>query len=303
MTNDRRKTKSFLLTIFNTTNDIFSTWAHAAPLTRATWQLELCPTTNKVHIQAFLEFKKGISLNDLRRVPVLLGAHIEVVKSPKYAQQYCSKEETRVDGPYQIGHPFIILKPKLAVIKDLIKKGDLDTIRESYFGIYLRSRRAILDEIAVCRKVEDKPEVRGIWISGSTGVGKTYTVRDLPGTIYIKPPNKWWDGYTNETVVLADDWDNHQSSWCSHYLKIWSDRYTFIAETKGGVIRPNYEYFIITSNLTIEEFTETYISVTRAAIRRRFECFNFDIGTEKDRFRSYLEERLLLRNMPLLPLT
>lgn len=289
--NANRKNKAYLLTIFDTTLEIFSTWVQGAQPHRATYQSEMCPSTGKIHIQAFVEFPERISLNQLKKIPVLATAHIEAAKYPRSAQEYCKKEETRVDGPYQLGPEYLITKPKLNVIRDLIKKADIDTIKENHFGIYIRSRRAILDEIALNQPFTTKEGVRGIWIHGYTGVGKTYTVRTINQPMYIKPPNKWWDGYTNEQLVLADDWDHTQSTWVSHYLKIWGDRYSFSAETKGGTIRPNYNYFIITSNFTIDEFTTGYNQCTTNAIKRRFKEFNFNNKQAIEDFLSFIKPK------------
>ena len=37
--------------------------------------------------------------------------------------------------------------------------------------------------------------------------------------LYVKSSTKWWDGYTNQDVVLVDDLD---SDALKHYIKIWA---------------------------------------------------------------------------------
>lgn len=84
--------------------------------------------------------------------------------------------------------------------------------------------------------------------------------------MFIKPINKWWDGYKNQEFVLIEDWDKTHRI-LAHHIKIWADRYRFTGEMKGSsrVIRP--KLIVITSNYSIEECFE---GPDIAAIKRRF---------------------------------
>lgn len=99
---------------------------------------------------------------------------------------------------------------------------------------------------------------RGIWIQGPPRSGKSTAARTGPWTIpgeqvYLKPQNKWWDLYTQEKVVVLEDLDMAGGQTLSHYLKIWTDKWPFPAECKGSVVRPEFDYFVVTSNYSIEE--------------------------------------------------
>jgi hypothetical protein len=62
--------------------------------------------------------------------------------------------------------------------------------------------------------------------------------------------NKWWDLYSGENLVILDDLDKAGGQMLSHYMKIWPDKWPFQAEAKGSVVKPEYDYFIVTSNYT-----------------------------------------------------
>jgi len=79
--------------------------------------------------------------------------------------------------------------------------------------------------------------------------------------------NKWWDGYQSQKAVIMEDLDPTHNC-LAYHIKIWADRYPFIAESKQGALAPVHDSFIITSQYTPEEiFTDPK---TVEAIRRRF---------------------------------
>ena len=71
----------------------------------------------------------------------------------------------------------------------------------------------------------------------------------------MKPTNKWWDGYRGQPVVILDDPSVRRFQELEQEIKVWADRYPFIAELKGRSIRANPEWLIVTANYTLEELT------------------------------------------------
>ena len=72
---------------------------------------------------------------------------------------------------------------------------------------------------------------------------------------YMKPVNRWWDGYRGQPVVILDDPSVRRFRELEQEIKVWTDRYPFIAELKGHSIRANPEWLVIASNYPLEELT------------------------------------------------
>ena len=136
------------------------------------------------------------------------------------------KEDTRVEGPWEFGDRPIQRSSKTdwQHVKDCAMSGNLEEIPpDIYVQHYSNLQKIRKDNL----KPTDCGHLRGIWIYGESGIGKSRKAREDYPDAYPKMVNKWWDGYQGQKNVIMDDIDEDHK-FLGHHLKIWGDRYGFI---------------------------------------------------------------------------
>lgn len=225
------------------------------------------------HLQGFVSFDNATTLKSV--IKKLPGCHVEVAIAPDAAIEYCKK-----DGDFTERGSFLTSKQKgekerlrWDEARQLAKEGRFEEIQSE---LYMRYRNTIHAIYA-----ENRPEPETIdgemeheWIYGEASSGKSMTARKENPGAYIKDLTKWWDHYTDQETVIIDDVDKYDVKF-ARMLKLWTDRYPFQAEMKGGtkLIRPRK--VVITSQYPIEEIWED--EKTQAALNRRLKIRQFTI--------------------------
>lgn len=247
-----QKSRGYLLTINNPTEEDEKDLV-ADSYQYLVYQIEKGESGTE-HIQAFIYYKNP-RVFPKKKYP---RAHIERVRSFKAAETYCTKEKTRVRGPYKYGTP-----PRQGTRTDLenlakqvLEGTSLEEIARNapaHYVKYHNGLKALKSDTAPHRT--QKPTT--VWIWGKTGVGKTRYVIDKHGAenVYIKDGTKWWNGYNGEEAILIDDFDG---KWDFRDFLRLLDRYKYQGEYKGGYVKINSPYIYITCEFEPEHVYRKY---------------------------------------------
>jgi len=223
------------------------------------------------HLQGFVIMKNVARLSSMKKMQQ--AAHWEICKgSWEQNYDYCTKDGDFTEfgeKPKTKGQKGADEKLRWSEALTAAKEGrynDIDVdIRMRY---YKTCKEVHKDHM---QKPKDADGTTGVWIWGPPGTGKSKSARkDYPGA-YLKGQNKWWDGYQEEESVIMDDFDTGS---LGHHLKIWADRYSFLAEVKGGALHIRPKNIVVTSNFAPDDPKFEWDSVTIEAIKRRFKVIH-----------------------------
>ena len=256
---------------------------------------EVAPTTGTPHLQGFVYFRQAISMNTIKKNINSQTIHLEIARGT-FSENitYCSKSGDVVElgrrplDPQEKGQ---IQKERWTTTRRCAESGEWTNIDDELYIRYVKNLEWIHKKCLIQKDFEGSGDLkdRNLWLYGPTGCGKSYTAHKLAelmrSELYLKMLNKWWDGYTDQKIVLIEEIDPETGKYLASLMKKWCDKWAFTAECKGTVakqIRP--QYVIVCSNYPIEEVFPNQSDWE--PIKRRFNSINLNRaikpGNEED---------------------
>lgn len=289
MAGSGQQLRNWVFTMFNTRDgrplepcgDYGGELDGVADLRCAVWQMELCPTTSKLHLQGYCEFKRPKRMAAVKRI---LGdsVHLEGRKGTReQAIEYCRKESTRFAGPWEYGDLGGVSPGKRTDLHDVAERiihgsASRRELVEDFGHLYVRYSRG-LENLLSLRAKWEAPEwrdVKTVVYYGQAGTGKTRrAVEESGGDYFILhcAERVWFDGYDGESTLIIDDF----YGWIRYGLLLHLlDGYRLRVEIKGGFTYANWTKVYITSNDAPEKWYEK--GLTDALKRRLTEVHHFE---------------------------
>ncbi len=238
------------------------------------YQLERAPSTGNPHLQGYTMFNEAV-----RRATAIRrhgcepgpGCRIDMRMSIGNAEHnivYCTKDATRIDGPWEHGQ-----RPQQGARKDLLRYDRLKDllqagqslldVAEADFHSFLRFGRGLQNYQAMLEsKPRDSPRARTrlTIVLGDPGMGKNTWVRNaFPRAYWTDAGDKWFCGYIpslHDTIVLDEFVGQTRITKMNQWLGVDPTR----VETKGGSQSFLARDLVLMSNLNpIQWWTNTRV--------------------------------------------
>lgn len=219
------------------------------------WQNELCPKTGRLHVQGYVQFTNPMCLKGMKDI---FGNTCHFDKCRGNESQciaYCSKEESKLSGPWEYGIKAGSTQGKRNDLVDFVnrcldKPTDLELLEEhpaewaKYEKVPGRVINALIED--ECRYKEREMHIFLLW--GKTGSGKTHHALEYSSDYFkleLYNGGIWFDRYKGQETLIIDEFDGQLSI---NLMKKILDKWPLQLPVKGASTWAAWKTVIIISN-------------------------------------------------------
>lgn len=216
-----------------------------------------------LHYQGYIEFRTAKRLSTIKRYNVTI--HWEQRRGTRQqAIDYCRKDDSRVDGPWEMGESGVSTqgtRSDIAKVAQEISTGSsLSKVATDNPTVYIKYARGVQALIAVRDSMQpiQHRDKKLVLVYGEPGIGKTYFVRTQHmHDLYVKSGcHRWWDGYNDHRCVCIDDFAGGKSGIPLSSLLNIMDKWDTQVEIKGGTVMLRHDLMFITTNIHPKDWYE-----------------------------------------------
>lgn len=236
------------------------------------------------------KFKTAGLVNDNGESYVHLGMRRNA--SVEHEIRYCSKEKTRVDGPWHFGDSGVRLanqqgrRTDLITLREAVKEGmsyNELMLSEDYGPLLNCSTipviKSYIEEREIAKQSDmTRDEMTVYYVWGTPGTGKTWSAHYHPEIwaddvwtdrdVYVPDlGSNPWDGYLNQSVLLLDEF-----SWRDYPFKEFNRLVDYYPMRLGARYRDRqalWNHVVMTANEPLETIYPHVEGARRMAILRR----------------------------------
>lgn len=274
-----------MFTINNPTEELRPDVWDQGKIKLAVWQHEIGEQGTE-HYQGYVTFKTSMRLSAVKALEGMERAHLEARRgSHQQAVAYCSKEDSRVDGPWYWPSREVVVgdgggfgggreggqgaRSDLAAAAAALKRKEpVWKIAEDHTTVAIKYAGGI-QKVANWLSTERRSAADGfesILYLGPSGTGKSTRLREECGDEdewFWVSPGKWFTGYRGQKGLVFDEFRDNWKPY-SELLRL-VDVGPLLVETKGGEVQMLATKFRWSSNVHPMEWYQNVPEVKKLA--------------------------------------
>lgn len=240
------------------------------------WQLERGQKEGTEHIQGYIRFKGRKRMTTAKKWFGIDQIHLELAKgNEKQNRAYCTKEETRIEGPHEYGKydegaGVAGRRVDLETVANLVKQGKSEKeVAEQEPETYIKYHGGIGKLIQLTRPpppLEREMKVYVLW--GPTGTGKTHRARmTYPEAYEVIPGRDPWGMYSGQAAIIFDEFDEKQ--WTIQSMNRYCDKWRCSLDARYNNKYAEWTRVVICANSPPDSWWENAPQPLRQAFWRR----------------------------------